>query len=543
MKQWIEERHFHRAEVLREVKIMGDPNSKEKFRDIHSILLDSQKRFGVKTFVISVDQDTQLSFNDINDYTGRVANFLKERKASKKTRICLIGKNCVETLVLFLGILRYGAIACPINFEESRENISRIMQRVKPELCFYDRDLGPVWWTGSLLSLSYSDSPLKEPTDFFSLLDRCSPSFDESLGEREDIAEILFTSGTTESPKGVVISRHGLFLMVDEVIRKVEMTSDDRVLEYRAYSWASTQLLSLLSTLRVGATLVLARKFSRSKFPEWLRKYDVTVSSGVPTVINILVSDPVELRKDDVPSLKYMTSSSAPLSVEKHREFERIYGIRINQMAGMTEAGWMIGNPPGKSKMGSVGTPFFHKQVFIMDEEGRECPQGREGEVVVQGPSLAMGYLNEKGEVDPFPKEGLRTGDMGYKDSEGYVFITGRKKDLIIRGGVNISPNEITDRILHCPGVKDAATIGVPDKIYGEEVASFVVPMEKVKLSSEIIRKHCRATLPEFKLPKIIRFLDQIPKTERGKVSKNGLLRILAEGGKVRQSKSKGRRE
>jgi long-chain acyl-CoA synthetase len=508
---------------------MANPDSNESFRDIHSILLDNKERFGAKTYVISVDQGISLSFNDINDYTGKVSNFLKDRKASKKTRVCLIGKNCVETLVLLFGTLRYGAVVCPINFEESRENISRILQRVKPELCFYDKDLGSELWAGTPLALSYSDAPLKEHGDFFSLLDRCSPSFDEPLGEREGVAEILFTSGTTETPKGVVISRHGLFLMVDEVVQKLGLTRDDRVLEYRAYSWASTQLLTILSTVRVGATLILARKFSRSKFPEWLRKYDVTISSGVPTVLNILVDDPVELKREDVPALKYVTSSSAPLSVAKQLEFERIYGIPIQQMGGMTEAGWMIGNPPDKRKFGSVGTPFLHKQISIIDEEGRECPDGQEGELLVKGRSLAVGYLNERGEVDPFPKEGFRTGDIGHKDSDGYVFITGRKKDLIIRGGVNISPKEITDRIMHCPGVKEAVTIGIPDKIYGEEVACFVVPQERVKVSSEDILQHCRKTLPEFKLPKIIRFLDQIPKTERGKVSKNVLLRILTE--------------
>jgi long-chain acyl-CoA synthetase len=511
------------------MKFMRTRTPEEEFKDIHQILLDSQRHFGSKTFLISADQDIGLSFNQINDYTNKVANFLKDKKTSKESKICIIGKNCVETLIIFFGILRYGAIACPINFEESRENMLRILNRVKPELCLYDNDLGSEWLTGIPLSLGYSDSSMKESTDLFSFLDHYSPFFDDPLGDPEDIAEILFTSGTTEVPKGVAISRRGLFLMVDEVIRKLELTEDYRVLEYRAYSWASTQLLSLFSTLRVGATLILARKFSRSKFPEWLRKYDVTISSGVPTVINILVSDPVQLRKEEVPALKYITSSSAPLSVEKQREFERIYGIRINQMAGMTEAGWMIGNPPDKSKLGSVGTPFLHKQIFIMDEDGRECPEGQEGEVVVQGQSLALGYLNDKGEVDPFPKEGFRTGDMGYKDSEGYVFITGRKKDLIIRGGVNISPKEITDRIMHYPGVKEAVTIGVPDKIYGEEVASFVVPMDKAKVRSEDILKHCRTTLPDFKIPKIILFLDQIPKTERGKISKNSLLRILRE--------------
>jgi len=511
------------------MKFMRNRNTKQEVKDIHAILLDSQKHFGSKIFIVSVDQDKSLTFNEINEYTSKVANFLKDKKTPKESKICLIGKNCIETLIIFFGILRYGATVCPINFEESRENIFRIMNRVKPQLCFCDQDIDSDCLTGVPVSFSYSDSPAKEPTDIFSVLDHYNSFFDRPQGDGGDIAEILFTSGTTETPKGVAISREGLFLMVDEVISKLELTSDDRVLEYRAYSWASTQLLSLFSTLRVGATLILARKFSRSKFSEWLKKYDVTISSGVPTVINILVSDPVELKKDDVPALKYITSSSAPLSIEKQREFERIYGIRINQMAGMTEAGWMIGNPPEKSKMGSVGTAFSHKKIVILDENWRECGIGQEGEVVIKGKSLAMGYLNEKGEVDPFPKEGFRTGDIGYKDSEDYVFITGRKKDLIIRGGVNISPKEITDRIMQYPGVKEAVTIGVPDEIYGEEVASFVVPIEKGEICFEDISKHCRRTLPDFKLPKMIRFLDYIPKTERGKVSKNALLGILAK--------------
>ena len=511
------------------MKFMSNRNIKQEFKDIHAILLDSQHHFGPKIFIVSVDQDRSLTFNEINEYTSKVANFLKNKNFPKESKIGLIGKNCIETLVLFLGILRYGAIACPVNFEESRENIFRIMNRVHPQLCFYDQEIDSDCLAGVPVSFSYSDSPATEPTDLFSALDHYNSFFDRPQGEGGDIVEILFTSGTTETPKGVAISREGLFFMVDEVIRKLELTSDDRVLEYRAYSWASTQLLSLFSTLRMGATLLLARKFSRSKFSEWLKKYDVTISSGVPTVINILVSDPVELKKEDVPALKYVTSSSAPLSPENQRAFERIYGIRINQMAGMTEAGWMIGNPPGRSKTGSVGTPFLHKEIVILDENERECKIGQEGEIVVKGKSLAVGYLNEKGEVDPFPAEGFRTGDTGYKDSEGYIFITGRKKDLIIRGGVNISPKEITGRIMQYPGVKEAVTIGVPDEIYGEEVASFVVPIEKVKISSEDISNHCGRTLPDFKLPKIIRFLDSIPKTERGKVSKNALLEILAK--------------
>ncbi len=154
---------------------------------------------------------------------------------------------------------------------------------------------------------------------------------------------------------------------------------------------------------------------------------------------------------------------------------------------------------------------------------------GEEGEIVVKGKSISSGYLNEQGGIDPFPDEGFPTGDLGYKDSDGYVFIVGRKKDLIIRGGVNISPREITNRLMEYPNVKEAATIGIPDKIYGEEVASFIVPEPGSKIEVQDILSHCKAKLPDFKLPKVIRFLEEIPKTERGKIAKQILLKIISE--------------
>lgn len=501
------------------------------YQDIHTILIENSRRFGSKDYIVSVDQGKHITFEQIDKYTGKVANFLKARDLRKEDRISLIGKNSIETIIIFLGVMRYGAVLNPINTEESSENVLRIIQRVKPQVIICDQKIDISEFGDSHFCMPFAEIETadKQQSDFFTAINTQTVFFEKSIGNKEGIAEILFTSGTTEQPKGVVISREALFFMVDEVIRKIELTQKDRILEYRAYSWASTQLLSILSTLRVGATLVLAQKFSRSRFPDWLKEHNVTISSGVPTVINILVSKPVKLHQKDVPKLRYITSSSAPLSVEKQRMFEETYGIRINQMAGMTEAGWMIGNPPQKSKTGSVGTPFAHKQVVILDEQGRECTIDREGEIAIRGKSLAMGYLNEEGGIDPFPKDGFRTGDIGCMDSEGYIFITGRKKDLIIRGGVNISPKEITERILRHPAVKEVVTLGVPDKIYGEEIACFVVPVEKGGVSSDDIRRHCRKTLPDFKIPKIIRFLDQIPKSERGKVSKNVLLEMLSE--------------
>lgn len=261
------------------------------------------------------------------------------------------------------------------------------------------------------------------------------PLFHTPLGNKDDVAEIVFTSGATEMPKGVAWSREGMFYMAEDTIDKLGITEEDRILEYRAYSWGSPQMLSILSTMHSGATLILPKKFSRSRFPRWLKEHNVTISAGVPTVINMLVNDPIKLHKKDIPSLKFITSSSAPLAVKRHLEFERIYGIPINQMGGQTESGWMFGNPPERRKSGSVGTTFKYKEIHIVDEQGSRCKPGEEGELIIKGKSIGMGYLNEHGGIDGFPDEGISTGDLGYMDEEGYLFITGRKKDIIIRGG------------------------------------------------------------------------------------------------------------
>jgi acyl-coenzyme A synthetase/AMP-(fatty) acid ligase len=493
-----------------------------QYENFHRILVHKAKHFGSKEYTVSVDQGKSITFDQMNTYCNKVANFLQKKGIKKDDKISLIEKNSIETMIIFLGVLKYGAIINPINSEESKENIYSIIKRVNPKIVIYDKQIDPCH-----LPAPFSEIEFIKKEEVFSLIETCDSAFQRHHGSKDDIAEIVFTSGTTESPKGIVISREGLFYMVNEVIEKLGITEKDRILEYRAYNWASAQLLSILSSMVAGATLILAQKFSRTRFPNWVKEHDVTISSGVPTVFNILVSDPVTLHKRDVNKLKFMTSSSAPLSIEKQHAFERTYGIPINQMAGMSEAGWMIGNPPDKRKIGSVGTPFRFKTIEIVNKQGQRCKTGEEGEIVVKGKSMGLGYLMEGGGIELFPDEGFHSGDLGYMDSDGYVYITGRKKDLIIRGGVNISPAEITDRIMDHPCVKEAVTIGVVDRIYGEDIASFIVPEKGSKINEQDILSYCKEKLPDFKLPKIIRFLEEIPKTRNEKVSRQALLEFI----------------
>jgi len=172
--------------------------------------------------------------------------------------------------------------------------------------------------------------------------------------------------------------------------------------------------------------------------------------------------------------------------------------------------------------MGTVGLPALHQELIITDAGGQECPPDVEGEITVGGPQMAIGYLNDDGSIDPVLGKRIKTGDLGIKDAEGFVRVTGRSKDLIIRGGVNIAPLEIDEVLLKHPGVAEAAAVGVPDKIYGEEVVCYVVPKDRT-LTEAAMLEHCRKFLPPAKTPKQVRIVPELPKSDRGKVLRDKL--------------------
>src|SRR5947208_7200488 len=226
---------------------------------------------------------------------------------------------------------------------------------------------------------------------------------------RTDWSLINYTSGTTDAPKGAIWTHEAYYAMCESPIDRLELTEADTILDYRHFSWSSPQILSVGPTLLTGATLVLARKFSQARFFDWLRDYRVSVAVGIPTVINMLLARPVAVTNADLPALRFMTSSTAPLSVEKHLEFEKTYGIPIVQLAGGTETGFMCGNSPGHRKLGSIGRPTLNMRVRILDDAGRELPPGQEGEMVVSGRQLASAYWQGPDKLVPIPQDGLGT--------------------------------------------------------------------------------------------------------------------------------------
>lgn len=456
----------------------------------------------------------------------RVAHFLAERGVRANERITLLGDNSSAFLVLFFGILRYGATVNPLNAEVLGPDLGRILNDVAPRLILWDRALGDL----AAAPLTASGVEAITFDELFVLLaNRPAAPCPRRVGSPRDVAVLDYTSGTTATAKGVALTHEAFSYGFDSPARRFDLRESDRVLEYRSLAWASPQLLSLGGTLQAGSTLVLARRFSHHQIFDWVRDHAVSIAVGVPTVINMLLDRPVPLTAADLPGLRFITSSSAPLAAERQLEFEERYGVPIVQGGGMTEAGWMAGNPPSARRVGSIGPPMPHIVASIVSESGAPCGPGEEGELIVSGRQMATAYLAARDRLEPIPQDGFPTGDLARVDADGYLYITGRKKDLIIRGGVNVAPAEITTALLAHAAVADAATIGVPDKVYGEAIVSFVTARPGQRLTPAEVREHCRARLAAVKVPAHVIVIDVIPKTERGKVARRVLEQLWRE--------------
>jgi acyl-coenzyme A synthetase/AMP-(fatty) acid ligase len=500
------------------------------FTDLNTILSDKAARLGDKVYIESVDQGKRITFDQLNRVTNRLAHFLKARGITANDRVSILAENSIEALIIFFGIQRYGATLNAINLEIREKNVRQILQDVRPKLALWSRDLPsdprPLGEGVAAPWIAFGawDAGAWREDDLFAQLQPFSDTEVPGIAVRKDgLCFVNYTSGTTDRPKGVLVTHDAYFCQSESTVDRLELTEADTVLDYRHFSWSSPQILSIGPSLQTGARLVLARKFSQARFFEWLRAYDVTVAVGIPTVINMLLSRPVAVTRADLPHLRFMTSSTAPLSLDRQLEFERQYGIPVVQLAGGTETGFMAGNPPERRRRGSIGLPTLNMTVRILDDAGRECGPEQEGEMVVSGRQMASGYLVDADTIVPIPPEGHHTGDLARCDREGYVYITGRKKDIIIKGGVNIAALEITNALLQHPDAAEAATIGVPDAIYGEAVVSFVAPRAGQRVTPAEMLAHCRTRLSGFKVPEHVIVLDAIPKNDRGKVARDVL--------------------
>lgn len=507
----------------------GDHQLGIPYAPVADLLATYAARDPNKTAIVDLDQDSSISFGALAAITTDIAAHLKDRGIGKGSRVLLLSDENLEKLLIWLGVWRLGAVVCPFNLEINEKQMVALTAALNPALIVYHKEIDCGAMVGDAPAPrtrfgAWSQSAAPDPQDeFFAALPRGrKPAEVPERNNAEDMACIFCTSGTTARPKIVVYNHAAYWMNGLDTLEFLGLTEDDRTLEYRSFGWNSAQVLSLMPFLQKGLTLHIARRFSHSRFFEWVQNYGITFSAGVPTVLNMLLNKPLGYTAKDIPSLRLMSCSTAPLTAQQWTQFEEMYGVTLLQLYGMSETGWVCGNRHYAKKMGTVGLPALHQELKILDATGHECPPGVEGEISVGGPQMAIGYLNDDGSIEPLLGKRIKTGDLGVRDADGFVRVTGRTKDLIIRGGVNIAPLEIDEVLLKHPGVAEAAAVGVPDKIYGEEVVCYVVPKDRTLTAAGVL-SHCGRFLPPAKTPKEVVIVAELPKSDRGKVLRDRL--------------------
>jgi acyl-CoA synthetase (AMP-forming)/AMP-acid ligase II len=340
---------------------------------------------------------------------------------------------------------------------------------------------------------------------------------------RDDLMSLVYTSGTTGRPKGAMLS-HGNFLsdtrMLAELLPAVRGDTLGMVLPL---FHVNAQLVTTVMPMLMGADIAMWERFSASTFWATVAEFEPVTFSAVPTMLAALLHAP-GADEAEANSVRYVICGAAPLAPADFRRFEEKFGIAILEGYGLTEGACCSTLNPfyGPRKIGSIGLPVRGQDVEIRDDDGRAVATGEPGEVCLRGPNVMQGYLNRPEATAESLRDGwLHTGDVGYRDEDGFVFLVDRKKDMIIRGGENIYPREIEDALLEFPGVQQAAVVGRPHAVRGEEVHAVVVLAAGAEL--EAVQDHIRARLAPYKVPSTWDVIDDLPKTSTGKIDKKPL--------------------
>lgn len=497
-------------------------------RSFHDVVAVNARQWPDAVYAHSIDQDKSLTYGQLYGLSNRVARFLKARGVGRNQRVLLLAENSIENLAVFVSTLRYGATLATVHVEMNAAHLGEIIRAIDPVVVLYQGGLGLEKFAdgapGDWMELGewQADAP---GSGFFAEIAGLSDDDDiPSIADPDDQGVIFYTSGTVAKPKGVIQTHATAYYNYDSTADYLGLKPGVRTLDCRSYSWLSAQHMSLGAPLVAGATTIFAGHFSQSRYFDWLRDFDINVGFVVPTMINMLINRPHDVTAADLPHLRFLTSSSAPLLDEQWRKFEEMYGIVLAQSCGSSEGGNTAAHRGAERKFGTIGPPQKYQDIRIIDFDGNDLPQGETGEIIIGGgKQQAFGYLHVDGTIERMPEDGHHSGDLGYIDDDGHLHITGRVKELIIRGGVNISPVEIDSVLAAHPDIAEAGAFGIPHDIYGEEVAAFVVARDGSGLDADGVRSHCAKGLAEAKQPKEIFFADELPKNARGKLDRAAL--------------------
>jgi long-chain acyl-CoA synthetase len=473
-------------------------------------------------------RDTSVTYKELNQQVKRLAAGLTAHGIGKGDGVALILGNSPEFLIAYYGILRLGAYVVPINPLFTQGEISYILDNsqakavishvsVEPKLSEVKKQLE------NLKLVIYTDAKNQEWT-WEHLMETSINVFGRPYIDADNLAVILYTSGTTGKPKGAMLTHRNMASNADSISKLLELNDNDRVVAVLPMFHVFCMTVCLNAPIACGATVLIQPKFSPHEVVSTIRERAATMFAGVPTMYSFINQLP-EATAEDFQSIRLCISGGASIPVDLLHKFENKFNVCILEGYGLSETAPLVSINPlkGIRKPGSIGLNIPAVRSKVVDENGKVLPRGVVGELVVQGPNVMRGYLGlPEATSDAFKDGWFYTGDLATMDKDGYIFIVDRKKDLILVGGYNVYPREVEEVLYQHPDVVEAAVIGVPDGDYGENVKAYVVVRDEQITMNDIIQ-FCQDKLVKYKLPKQVEFFKELPKNSTGKILRREL--------------------
>lgn len=463
-----------------------------------------------------VCQEQQLTYGQLREEITLWAAHLQSHGVKKGDKVGLLSRNCSEFIIAYLAIIKAGGVVVPFNFQLAAPEVAYIVQdaqiqvmvtRQKLDLAAALQERG----CGPLLQLDFAD--LRQPVEY---------AYVSVELEQKDNCTIIYTSGTTGYPKGAMLSHGNLVANAHDFTERVLMYPADKALcvlpMYHCFAWT----VSVAGPLLNGCCIIIQENYTLAEALRLIGKYRVDQFAGVPTMIQMFEKGAAP---EQLASIRFFISGGASLPQKLAKDFKNKFGRPVQEGYGLSEASPVCTvNPAEKIKIGSIGPQLPNVLVEIRGEDDREVPNGTVGELCVRGANVMLGYLNRPEETAAALRDGwLHTGDLAYRDDEGYVFIVDRLKDMIITGGENVYPREVEEALYLHPAVQENAVVSVPDKLRGQAVCAYVVLKEGMAATKPQLRRFLMERLANYKVPKYFFFCAQLPKNGTGKVLKTAL--------------------
>jgi len=499
-------------------------------RTIRHIVDQQARAQPTATWLIAPETGATMTYAQLQRDSQDLTRFLLGKGINKGDKVALMLHNSYQTARLLIGVMYGGFMVAPLNLLAQPSQLAYVLEHSDTSVVFTSEEFAGRIKTALAgikrdITVIAIDPDAKEIFDRTALTDVQLPDVTET-----DDALLMYTSGTTGKPKGCVLSNRSVCAGGEFTSAAHELTATDRVLCAMPLYHINGQIVTTVAPLVHGGSVVMPQRFSVSSYWELVAKHQCTWINVVPTIIAYLMNAPTPRERGlDVSRIKFCRSASAPLPPELHRAFEDRFGIGIIETFGMTETNApCFTNPydPKKRKIGSPGTAYGNEARVIDPATGREQPRGVPGELMVRGDNVMTAYYKDPENTAKTlgPDGWMHSGDLGYMDQDGFVFVTGRIKELIIKGGENIAPREIDEALLKHPAVLEAAAVGIPDANYGQEIMACVILKPGAECSVETLAAFSRQELGAYKTPKIIRFVTELPKGPSGKVQRLKLL-------------------